>query len=314
MRSDNFAFFKAISIAFVILGHYYKDVSIIWVPVAFGLMIFSYSSAYFTSLKYKEGFSLREYWIQKANRLGINLLIINLFMGLYCLLSGCIELWSWQTPINFFAMTGFLEWLDLPVSNAFTGGRWFLTVLILFYILYPLLLKIFKGERETFITIIALILLENLLNFKNNPMFGLYITSIGFFYGFAIGKTKFIISKMILIIIFLTSLIVMILLNTWFKMTEYNFILLCLTFFGFAPLIESFPIPNFCKFFGQFSEKYLLELYLLHAAFFIHPTTNRNLNFILSLFLIVTISMMLWYLSDFVRRLIFGTTTKTMRY
>jgi len=68
--SRNFHILKVSSIFMVFFGHFFTQIEIAWVPVAVGLVIFSFSSAYFTAIKYDGEFDLKEFYI-KDIRIGI---------------------------------------------------------------------------------------------------------------------------------------------------------------------------------------------------------------------------------------------------
>jgi hypothetical protein len=133
--SRNFHVAKVISILAVIVGHYFGG--ILWVLVTIGLLVFSYSSGFFTFLKYNEDFSKKEFWMKKVERLGIRLVVINVFLMIVFIIQSKSGIWTWHTVINMVGFNGFLNWFRIPNQSPYGAGGWFLTLLLIFYIFYP---------------------------------------------------------------------------------------------------------------------------------------------------------------------------------
>lgn len=110
-----------------------------WVPVTIGLLVFSFSSGYFTSLKYNGNFSKKEFWLKKARRLGVNLAVINVFLLILFLIQGRSGIWTWHTIVSLLGLNGFLNWFYIRNLSPFGAGMWFFTLLLVFYLAYPVL-------------------------------------------------------------------------------------------------------------------------------------------------------------------------------
>ena len=101
---------KVLSIFTVVLGHSHLLPVNIWVTVTIGLLVFSFSSGYFTSLKYNGDFSKKEFWLKNGKRLGVNLIVINVFLLILFLIQGRSGIWTWHTIVNMLGLNGFLNW------------------------------------------------------------------------------------------------------------------------------------------------------------------------------------------------------------
>ena len=138
--SENFTLAKFLAIILVSTGHYFEG-SLLWVPVTVGLFVFAFASGYFTAIKHTPSLPLKAFWSAKLKRLGPSLIVINLFLLALFLLQGREGIWHPHTLLGITGLSGFLNWLDIKSQSPFGAGLWFLTVLLLFYLIYPLLAK-----------------------------------------------------------------------------------------------------------------------------------------------------------------------------
>lgn len=303
IKSKNFRTLKGLAIVFIVLGHYFDNIKILWVPAAFGLFIFSYSSAYFISLKYKESFNLRTYWLQKLHRLGVSILVINIFTGALFLLRGG-DLWDWQTIIHFFCLTGFLEWFKLPVTNPFGGGRWYLTLLFIFYLIYPLANSLLYKKKYYFLLFFCLLFFISWVIYRetNTQLFGLWITGSGFIYGFIVGKFNIRMHRNVSTTLSVFLFVTIMLLNFVLRFKAFNLILLLVLFASMISSIEYKSFPYFLTAIGSFLSNYLLEIYLIHGELFFSITSNIYINLVYSSSIIICASILLsrisWFLNN----------------
>ena len=110
--SQNFTVVKFFSILLVVLGHFPKHFNI-WVVVTIGLLVFSYSSGFFTFIKYNGDFDKKLFLMKKVERLAINLAVIDIFLLILFLLRGETGIWTWQTIVNVIGLNGFLNWFRM---------------------------------------------------------------------------------------------------------------------------------------------------------------------------------------------------------
>ncbi len=304
MISRNFTTLKALSILIIVSGHFFRG-TFLWIPATFGLLIFAHSSAYFTALKYKNSFSIQRYWLQKIYRLGVNLFVINLFLLWLFILESKNGIWTWQTIVGLFGMSGFLNWLRLPNPSPFGAGVWFLTLLLLFYAIYPLLDKLFKRRWFVIFVFFSSAIFLNWLNSKIAVGHALWSTIFAFIYGFAIARTDLRLPKKITIPVTFILVILIILLNYYLKIKTFNFILLISVFCFFMLWVEYLPLPERFSVFGKFLSKYIFEIYLIHTYLFLKLTGIQSIDFLSSLILIGSISIVLARISATMKKYLF---------
>ncbi len=304
--SRNFTLLKSMSILLIVVAHFYKDIHILWVPAALGLFIFAYSSAYFTSVKYNETYDMKKYFVKKIYRLGINLLIINLFLLVLFSVQGKGSIWSLKTLLSFFGLTGLLDWLRIYVDGPFGAGMWFLTLLLVFYAVYPFINRFLRKKSLVYLFFLMTIIIFSWLN--RNVIYGhaLWLTSCGFVFGFVSAKTGMRASKGLLIITIIAASGLILFLNVAKSDSTFNFHLLLLLFCATVLFVEYIRLPKIIHAIGLLLSKCTLEIYLIHTAIFIRLTQIDSIDFSLSLLCIITLSLMLAWISNFLRKQLIG--------
>ncbi|WP_459942448.1 acyltransferase family protein, partial [Deferrisoma palaeochoriense] len=152
MRDRGFDVLKVLAIGEVAVAHFLEPLfPAVWAPTAVSLLIFAYSSAYFTRRSYGLRFDRRAYWGRKARRLGIRLLAVDALLLVLFLVQGRSGVWTWQSLVCAAGLQGWLNWLHLPNPSPFGRGMWFLTLLFVFYALYPWIARVLGvGRRPAF--------------------------------------------------------------------------------------------------------------------------------------------------------------------
>lgn len=285
-----FNMLKVLSIFMVVTGHFFKEFELLWVPVTVGLLIFSFSSGYFTSMKYKGHFSKKEYWKKKANRLGIHLVIINSVLLILFTIQGRENIISWHSLVNMIGMNGFLNWFGINNTSPFGAGMWYFTLLLVFYACYPILQtmngKLISGFTLCFI--IGMFILDKSVYVGH----ALWLTACGFIIGVWAEKHHFTppvnLSRITAVLIFL----IMVLMNYKMGINSYNF--LFILFFSIAAIYGcmDLKIPNQLNCVVLYFSSCLLEIYLLHPYLRPAVTSVKMINYVLSIVIVVVISKM----------------------
>lgn len=187
--SFNYSVAKVLSILLVATGHYFRDSTFIpfWAPVSVGLFIFGFSSGYFTIKKYNDSFSFKSFWKNKFNRLFYKLLVINLF--LLVLLSYKHEyIWNYQTLLAIVGMNGFIDWFKIPYETPLGHGLWFFTLLIIFYLTFPVLKKIVNNKKTANLALFLIFTLSLVLNYRLFVGHALWLTILSFYFGMFMAR------------------------------------------------------------------------------------------------------------------------------
>ncbi len=258
--SDNFQCAKVLSIIMVMVGHYYKEFNYLWVPVTMGLFVFTFSSGFFTAAKYKPGFDRKKFWSRKFHRIFITLLFTNALLFLLFYAQGRTGIWTLASLVNILGFTGLLNWFSFPNPSPFGAGLWFLTLLYLFYIIYPHI----------------------------NMGHSLWLTSCGFIWGLVIqhhGKGH----KTIWALFFMMgSILIMGVNNILFTIKIYNFPLILVSALCLCLILTKWRLPLFMI---QLTKPlngsiFFFFIYLLHPYLFVPLSSNGILNTIICVILV----------------------------
>ncbi|EIM63584.1 acyltransferase family protein [Desulfobacter postgatei] len=286
-----FNLLKVLSIFMVMIGHFFKEYGLLWVPVAVGLLIFSFSSGYFTALKYTGDFSWKNYWKKKIERLGMSLLVVNFALLILFLIQGRSGIWSWYSIVNIAGLNGLLNWFRIPDPSPFGERMWFFTLLLIFYLCYPFLEKM---NQKTFSVFTALFIAAAFL-LSCNIIYGhaLWLTACGFIIGVWAAKNAILlppnISRITAIAIFTAMTAVNFIFNI--KTLNFFFILFFSIFLIYA--CRDITVRDWVDKGAVFFSGCILEIYLIHGYFFMTPTHNRIIDFLLSLLTIILMAKIL---------------------
>ena len=283
--SRNFAVLKLASIMIVFIGHFFKGTfELIWVPTTVALLVFSYSSGFFTEVKYGRSLNISTFYFNKIKRLGLSLTVIEIFLFGLFIFERRQGIYTWQTIINLFGLNGLLNWFNIPNPSPYGRATWFLTLLILFYICYPALQ--FLTDRMLLIFTLGFSIICFFLNLYIDVGHALWLTACGFIYGVLVARCNVKIPYRYSIILCIFSFLLMLSFNFQFNINQLNFILILSFSVLFVFSIQSLTIGS--HIYGIFSifTGCILEIYLLHPYLSVHPTNNLILDFIISVIIV----------------------------
>ena len=191
--SYNFNLGKVLAVLAVITGHFYAGIghmlgSVLWFPALLGLMVFAFSSGYFTSMKYSVGYSIRNFWHAKVTRLLGPLLLADIFLICLFLYRGQENVFNWQSTLAWFGCVEVIRWFGMPRDSPFGNGLWFLTQLLIFYAIYPVLERSMRSRGKAMA--ILLISLTVALVFESVFPMGVYFWTTAWFFILALGEFR----------------------------------------------------------------------------------------------------------------------------
>ncbi len=287
--SINYQTAKVASIFLVVFGHFHEGLELFWVTVTVGLLVFSYSSGYFTAEKYKEGYDKINFWKKKFTRIGLKLLFADFFLIILFIVQKKPDILTWQTIVSALGLTGLLNWFHISNTTPFGAGLWFLTLLYIFYIAYPLLIKVTTQKKQALIFCFCYSILMWILNYAIPYGHMVWLTSAGFVWGVVVRRIDFHMKWKISFIFLCLSFILMVLFNVLFSIKIFNVILIlaCSLFLMF--LLEDIKIPEFMIQCFSFFSGTILYIYILHPYLFLKIVASNFWNVIISIIFVLII-------------------------
>ncbi len=284
--SLNFSVAKVMAIFTVVAGHWFAG-TILWIPVTFGLFVFAFSSAYFTSRIYGVKIDKKRFWHKKLERLGLRFWVILSFLTIVLTFEGRPIL-HWHTLVHFAGLSGVLNWLAIPNRSALGAGLWFFTLLLMFYISYPYLARL--GQSRSIARLIALGAIVGAVFLQERIKLGheLWLTSLGFILGVLYGLHEPGFSSRRAFWAAALSCICLLGINLFSSYRQFNTILIAVASIAISLWLSKAKLPQWraAKALVMF-ENYLLEIFVIHTYLFVRLTGNSALDFAASLLLIV---------------------------
>lgn len=303
--SDNFTIAKFLAIVLVSTGHYFNG-SLLWAPVTVGLFVFAFSSGYFTALKHPTNAPLKDFWLAKLKRLGPPLIVINLFLALLFLVQGHEGIWHPHTLIGMTGMTGLLNWFGIPNQSPFGAGLWFMTVLLIFYLIYPQLARCLESTRAALIFIAISALVCTLGHLYVSPPYMLWPTIFGFCLGVMGGHIDWQPSAKYAMAIGATTLITLLGLNA-IGLKQFNMLAIIIISIASVACLLRFPLNLPVSRFALVSSS-ILEIYLIHGYLFVRPSAWPDwAGYLASMIIILIASVTLHYMAQLISRRLLTT-------
>lgn len=300
--SFNFAVAKVLAILLVVTAHYFSP-SPLWIVATLALFIFGFSSAYFTQLKYQNQFDRRAFWHAKLIRLGWPLLIMNTFLlGVFWVV-GKQPLFDWQTPLHWLGLTGWFNWLgliwpQLVNHSPWGAGLWFFTLLLMFYLAYPLLRCAVRAAASAHTLLLGSALLLALAHHWLPVGHMLWLTALAFICGLWFARMQYQPSIPVSIGLVGAGLGLFVGLKLLNLPGDFSFYWLLLVGLGVVGLLMQVRLPQWLAPIRQLDDA-VIQIYFIHMALFL-PIAPRLLGWLLSLVLIVGCA---WVLARLTRQL-----------
>lgn len=294
--SDNFTLAKFLSIILVSTGHYF-DGSLLWVPVTVGLFVFAFASGYFTSLKHRPAMPLGKFWLAKLKRLGPPLIVINLFLGALFLFQGREGIWHSHTLLGMTGLTGLLNWLGIANQSPFGAGLWFMTVLLLFYLIYPLLAKLLVTRGAAIAVLLSSAVICVLGHLYASPPYMLWPTIFGFCLGAIAGRLDWQPQRALAIGLGAIAVLATLAANTM-GIKQFNALFIVIISIASVAFLLSVPIHFPASRVAILSGS-ILEIYLIHGYLFLHPAGWAGwLGYLASMLVILVAAVVLSLLAQ----------------
>lgn len=289
--SLNFSIAKVIAIFTVLAGHWFSP-SILWIPVTVGLFIFAFSSGYFTSRRYGADLGIGRFWRNKLERLGVRYWVILGFLAVVVALRGG-TLFHWHTLMHFFGLSGVLNWMGIHNRSGLGAGLWFFTLLLVFYLSYPLLAKACRSTPRAVVVAVASTVIAIYLEQQSRIGHELWLTSLGFILGVAYGMPRPRLRAWPAVLVATLGCAALLVAHR-IGLKDANTALIALTSIACCVWLANdtglhwHGLARLARL-----EDYLLEIFLIHTYLFVRPTHNTLLDLAISTIVIVAVAVAL---------------------
>lgn len=288
--SLNFSVAKVVAILVVVASHFFRGIDL-WILATIALFLFGFSSSFFTARIYGSQVDIRAFWKKKLQRLGVRYWLILAVLGVLAMAQGR-DIFHWHTLVHIAGLSGILN-LYGPSESALGRGLWFFTLLLFFYVLYPLLAKTLRASHRTTVALVLTTLVLLLLNEWVRLGFSLWLTMLGFVLGIYAGVNHLRLRPRVLDALLLAAPLLLVVCKLGFGFNKLNMPLLGLFALALSlrltipgkPLTLLRPLVAL--------EACLLEIYLIHSYLFVHPTGHTLIDFGFSLAVIVAAALLL---------------------
>lgn len=294
--SRNFSFAKVVAILTVATGHWFTG-TILWIPVTFGLLVFAFSSGYFTSAIYGANIDRERFWRKKLERLGLRFWVVMLFIVAFGTMPNT-TIWHWHSLVHLAGLTGVLNWIQVKNESTLGNGLWFFTLLLLFYLAYPYLAQASRTKRSAAMVLAGGFVIA--VSLEENIKVGheLWLTAYAFIAGVAWGAHRPRLPAMWALALTLSLWGALLVLNV-VGIKFLNTVLLAAGGLSVAVWLTVVQLPQWSVIDKiAVLDRYVLEIFLVHMYLFIKPTGNQIADFLISLCLIIVVSVLLGRLAD----------------
>lgn len=298
--SYNFSVAKVLSILMVATGHFFSG-TILWIPTTVALFIFAFSSGYFSAAKYVGAFSVRKFWRAKIVRLGYSLAVIDLFLLMLFLFEGRGGIFSWKTLVAMAGLNAVLPWMGIPYRGPFGYGLWFLTVLWLFYLAYPVIERINRERLRAVLFIGLMLAVTTGLNFTVLVGYELWLTVFGFLFGCFVAGTPARLPFSWAFGLLAGCVAAMLALNGFWHVHAFNYFLILAASVAVCAVLLAKRLPDRLSPFATLLSGCVMEIYLIHSYLFVHFRIPVILDYLVSIALIVLVAKALAALRDGLR-------------
>ena len=299
--SRNFETAKVAAILTVACGHFLPPSSF-WVVVSVALCLFAFASGYFTALIYGDNADPLSFVRNKLTRLGPDLIAINLLLLAMFLLQGKSNILSWQSLLGVLGLSGWLNWLHLPNPSPFGAGLWYFSLLLLFYVCYPLLTRLLRsgamGKVATFVLLLATLFLSDRIQYGHM----LWFTAFCFCFGVAFANQQWRAGWKNALLLASAQLLAFVMAHFLFGAPINTLIVIAFAALFTIQLLLSAPLPDWLHLpFKPFSAC-VLEIYFLHTYLFVHPSGIIVVDLLASLALVLVVAMATKQLANRIQR------------
>ena len=289
--SRNFAVAKVLCILVVAAGHYFEG-SLLWIPATVALFVFGFSSGYFTAQRYRNSFSVSAFWRAKILRLVPAILLIDAVLLALFLYQGRAGIWTVESLIAAMGLSGWLNWLGLDNPGPYGAGLWFFTLLLMFYLAYPLLRALTQRTQGVLAVGLSGLAITTALHFTVDVGHMLWPTVFAFVLGSVAGGRRWPTGGMLHLATCIGATLALGALNGIAAINTFNYPLLLLMSVSACGVLLTLRLPRVLCIPALWFDACVLEIYFLHTYLFVRPEAlPAAAGFLISMAIVLLVSL-----------------------
>nr|WP_314547125.1 acyltransferase family protein [uncultured Massilia sp.] len=304
--SFNFSVFKVLSMLCVVTSHFPIMPNVpTWIPTSIGLVIFAFSSAYFTTRIYGLDLDIAAFSRRKIERLAVRYWFLLFVLAILLLIQGR-TVFHWHTVVHVFGLSGFLNLFGRSESEL-GAGLWFFTLLLLFYVSYPYLAKLAAISRgEFFYPMLVSLFFIYMDEHVVLPVF-MWVTALGFILGVFCGMYEITVSSRASLAMTTLALALLLANNLVFDYRAANGALVAVAAICTNLWLMKASIPRWKPLLALAKlENILLEIFIVHTYLFVYPTGNKVVDYAVTMTLVIVSAWILNILGSALVRVLFN--------
>lgn len=289
--SHNFAVAKVLCILIVAAGHYFEG-SLLWIPATVALFVFGFSSGYFTAQRYRSRFSVPAFWRAKILRLVPAILLIDAVLLALFVYQDRAGIWTVESLIAALGLSGWLNWLGLPNPGPYGAGLWFFTLLLMFYLAYPVLRMLTQSDRGALAVALVGLAATTALHYTVDVGHMLWPTVFAFLLGSVAGGRRWPGAGLLHLATCLGAALTLGALNAIAGINSFNYPLILLMSVTACGVLLTLPLPRRLCAPALWFDACVLEIYFLHSYLFVRPEgLPPAAGFLMSMVIVLLVSL-----------------------
>jgi surface polysaccharide O-acyltransferase-like enzyme len=194
--------------------------------------------------------------------------------------------------MHWLGQSGWLNWFGLPNPSPFGSGLWFFTLLLLFYLFYPVMARVNENVVVARVSLVVVAVLTMVLNYTVEVGHALWITVFAFWFGSYVGRHPVSGSAIVWLgfgLFFMLSLV----LAHAAELNGLNIFFIAGSSISLVLWLERVELPQRFLSWLLWLSPCVLEIYLIHTYLFVKWDLPLPVRFLTSLVGIITCAKVL---------------------
>jgi surface polysaccharide O-acyltransferase-like enzyme len=199
----------------------------------------------------------------------------------------------WQTLLHLVGLGGLLDWLGIANESPLGGGMWFLTLLLGFYALYPLLRLVNRHEPSSSLLLVLALAVMGYCHVRYPMGYDLWPTAFSFLFGVYVAAHPFRLPAWVYGLGGLFCVSLMVSFNFLFRVNSYNAVLIVAASVVCTLWLREATLPPWLMRPISYLSDMIMEIYLIHTYLFLSFIGDKFADYFLSMCLVLSAAKIL---------------------